>query len=454
MAFDAQRCVRDHWFTGQWDHIRLACREHLERVPGDREAIGLLAEVDLNLDRPGEGLELLRELAQSTGDAQLLNRMSAALSLMGDLDGAIDAASLAASADPPDPFATLNRDELWALRDRLDDALERLAIRGPMAGGVMLVQPWGAGFWSDVQHVLGHVLAADVDGRATYIHWAEGSAFARREDSEAWTNYFCADSGIDRSSVDAAATYGTFPVPWPNATPWDRVRERRKASRALSAVDLVGRRHGLIIGSVFTNVHLVRHLLPPQHPLAALGTVACMRALATTWLRPQPWLAERAADFVLRHFGEDPFVAAHIRGTDKHAEQGESLVAINARIGVVIAQTLDANDGLRLFLMTDDLDMEAHYRARWGNRVVFTSARRSRGAQSVHFSVDGDPRADGEEVLVDVLIALHAREFVGNRWSNVASSVNFLRDWPAGAVRLFGASDCACDYGAYLYTNP
>ena len=55
MAFDAQRCVRDHWFTGQWDHIRLACREHLERVPGDREAIGLLAEVDLNLDRPGDG---------------------------------------------------------------------------------------------------------------------------------------------------------------------------------------------------------------------------------------------------------------------------------------------------------------------------------------------------------------------------------------------------------------
>jgi hypothetical protein len=453
MSFDPQRCVRDHWFNGEWDGILLACRDHLERAPGDREAAGLLAEMNFNLDRPDEGLRLLESLALETGDARFLNRLCAVRCGLGDLDGAIDAAAAAARADPADPFATTNREELWGLRDRIDDALARLAIREPMARGVMLIQPWGAGFWSDVQHVLGHVLAADIDGRAAHVHWAQGSAFAGNRGNDGWSAFFREAHEARRDDVDAAAKDGIFPPPWQSGSPWDRVRERRDASRAFSAVDLVGRAHALVVGSVFTNVHLVRHLLPATHALAGLDTIECLRRLAQTWLRPQPQLAARAAEFVARHFGGEPFIAAHVRGTDKHAEQGDSLAAINARIEVVVARALAGDAAARVFLMTDDLDVEEHYRSVWGDRIVCAPARRSRGAQSVHFWPDSDPRAIGEEVLVDVLIALHASEFVGNRWSNVASSVRFLRDWPAGAVRLYGTSDATCDLNASLYAN-
>lgn len=453
MAFDAQELIRDRWFTGEWDEILVACRDRLEQSPGDVSATALLAEVKLNQDRPTDGLQLLEGLARTTGDSRYLNRISAVRCGLGDLDGAIDAAGQAAQANPADAFATLNRDELWGVRDRIDDALARLAIRDPMARGVMLVQPWGAGFWSDVQHVLGHVLAADIDGRAAHVHWAEGSAFAGDGPDDAWSNFFCSANAVDRGGVDAAAKSGIFPPAWQDATPWVRVRERRSASGATSAVDLVGRSQALVIGSVFTNVHLVRHLLPPEHAMAALDTVECLRGLARTWLRPQPRLAERAADFVSRQFAGEPFVAVHVRGTDKHAEQGDSLAAINARIEVVLARVLADEAAMRVFLMTDDLDVEAHYRARWGDRVVTTPARRSRGAQSVHFARDNDPKTIGEEVLVDVLIALNAREFVGNRWSNVASSVQFLREWPTGSLRLYGASDATRDYNAFLYAN-
>ena len=451
--FDSQRCVQDHWITGQWEEIVLACRDHLEQVPGDPDATALLSEVELNLDQPGDGLKLLEGLASDTGDARFINRICAVRSSMGDLDGAIAAASEAALANPADAFATANRDELWGLRDRLDDALARLAIREPMARRVMLVQPWGSGFWSDVQHVLGHVLAADVDGRAAHVHWSEGSAFATSGAANAWSDYFCDANAADRGGVESAARNGIFPATWEGAVPWDRVRERRDASRTMSAVDLVGRPEGLVVGSVFTNVHLVRHLLTPDHPLAALDTVECLRALARIWLRPQPRLAERAARFVAQQFADEPFVAVHVRGTDKHVEQGPSLGAVNARIEVIVARALAADTALRMFLMTDDLDVEAHYRARWGSRVVCTAVRRSRGAQSVHFTKDADPRATGEEVLVDVLIALHAREFVGNRWSNVASSMRFLREWPAGAIHLFGASDATSGYHASAYAS-
>lgn len=453
MSFDVGRCVRDHWGNGQWDEILDACGERLEQAPQDHDAAALLAEIELNLDRPGRGLERLGDLARATGHVRVFNRIAAVRCGNGDLDGAIEAATDAARADPADAHATVNRDELWGVRDRLDDALARLAIRGPVARGVMLIQPWGAGFWSDVQHVLGHVLAADLDGRAARVHWAEGSAFSTSRAANAWTDFFCDVEAGDRDSVDAAARRGIFPPSWDGAIPWDRVRERRDASHGVSAVDLVGREQALVIGSVFTNVHLVRHLLPATHALAAADTIGCLRALAGRWLRPQPRLAERAGLFVQHHFADEPFLAVHVRGTDKHAEQGGSLAAINAHIEIVVARTLAADPSLRAFLMTDDLDIAARYEARWGTRIVCTDARRSRGSQSVHFSKDGDPRTTGEEVLVDVLIALRAREFIGNRWSNVASSVQFLRDWPTGAMRLFGASDATRDYNASLYAN-
>src|SRR5215469_16394010 len=38
-------------------------------------------------------------------------------------------------------------------------------------GGILLIKAWGAGFWSDVSHVFGGLLLAEVTGRKPVVHW-------------------------------------------------------------------------------------------------------------------------------------------------------------------------------------------------------------------------------------------------------------------------------------------
>jgi hypothetical protein len=223
------------------------------------------------------------------------------------------------------------------------------------------------------------------------------------------------------------------------------VAARRKATGPVSAADLLARADPLVVGSHFTGVHLTRHLLRLDDPLAPADTGTILRTLAPEWLRPRPHLRERAATFVAEHFGGAPFIATHLRGTDKRAEQGEHLEAVNRAIGRILDRLLAERDGIRLLLLTDDRDVEARYRAQYGDRIA---ALRSQGSQSLHLGSGLPPRQLGEEVVVDVLTALAADCFVGNRYSNVACIVRALKAWPEDKLVMLGSDDAVFNYSA------
>ena len=451
MGFDLQQHIDDYWFTGQWDVMEQLCRARLEQAPGDVEAAFALAESCHGLGRRDEAMALLRRLSEAGGDARFPARLSWLLQEAGDLDGAIAAFRESLALDPLCPLALPHLDPLLEVRDRIDDALARQFSTQAPAGGLMLIHPAGAGFWSDVHHVLGHALAAEIDGRRPWVHWGETSFFADDPSRNAWLDFFEPVQGVDPAEIEAATALGVFPAAWAGASPFRQVSARRKATGPVCAADLLARPDPLVVGAHFTGVHLVRHLLPVDHPLAAADTGTILRALAPAFLRPRSQLAERAAAFVAAHFGSAPFVAAHLRGTDKRREQGEHLDAVNLAIGKVVDRLLAERDGVRLLLLTDDQDIAERYRARHGNRVVLSDALRTQGHQSVHLGSGLPARRIGEEVVVDVLTALAADHFVGNRFSNVACIVRALKSWPEGTLTMLGTDDAVFNYSASVF---
>lgn len=448
MSFDVQRHIDEYWFTGRWDELELACRAHLERAPDDADPLFVLAEICHSTGRSSEAITLLRQLADTERDARYPARLSWLLQEAGDLDGGIAEFRRALALDPTCPLAHPHADALLEVRDRIDDALARQFSTPAPPGGLMLIHPGGAGFWSDVHHVLGHALAARIDRRRPHVHWGETSFFAENPARNAWTDFFEPLDDVTPEQVEAAATQRAWPEVWSNESPFRHVAARRNATGPVSAADLVARAAPLVVGSHFTGVHLTRHLLPVDDPLAHADTGTILRTLAPAWLRPRAHLRERAAAFVAEHFGDAPFIATHLRGTDKRAEQGEHLEAVNRAIGRIVDRQLAERDGIRLLLLTDDRDVEARYRERYGDRVVTSAALRSQGHQSLHLGSARPPRRLGEEVVVDVLTALAADCFVGNRYSNVACSVRALRDWPPGNLIMLGSDDAVFNYSA------
>ncbi|MBX9628877.1 MAG: tetratricopeptide repeat protein [Burkholderiales bacterium] len=448
MAFDVQHHIDEYWFSGRWDELEVRCRTHLERAPGDADAAFVLAETCHSTGRRDEAIALLRQLADAEHDARYPARLSWLLQEAGDLDGGIAEFRRALALDPDCALARPHVDALLEVRDRIDDALGRqFAARAP-AGALMLIHPGGAGFWSDVHHVLGHALAARIDGRRPYVHWGETSFFSEDPARNAWTDYFEPLDTVASEEIEAAAVRRAYPDTWGGSSPFRDVAARRAATGPISAADLVARVEPLVVGSYFTGVHLTRHLLPMDDPLAQADTGTLLRTLAPGWLRPRPHLRDRATSFVAEHFGDAPFIATHLRGTDKREEQGEHLEAVNRAIGRIVERLLAERGDVRLLLLTDDRDIEARYRSRYGNRIVTSGALRAQGSQSLHLGSGLPPRQLGEEVVVDVLTALAADCFVGNRYSNVACIVRALKPWPADRLYMLGSDDAVFNYWA------
>src|SRR5262245_57993625 len=54
----------------------------------------------------------------------------------------------------------------------------------------LLIKSWGKGFWSDVDHVLGGLLAAEMTGRTPVVHWGANNLFTAPGIANAWDQYF------------------------------------------------------------------------------------------------------------------------------------------------------------------------------------------------------------------------------------------------------------------------
>ncbi|MCA3130642.1 MAG: hypothetical protein ACK5YW_17535 [Betaproteobacteria bacterium] len=449
MVSDINGLAAEYWFAGRWDDLEAECRSRLQRVPDDADTMSVLAEICQSTGRRPEAIRLLRKLADGVRDARYPARLSWLLQEAGDLDGGIAEFRRALHIDPSCSLVRPHADALFDVRDRIDDALARQLSSQAPPGSFMLIHPAGAGFWSDVHHVLGHALAARVDRRRPFVHWGETSLYAADPTHNAWTDFFEPLDGSTPEEVEAAAARCAWPEIWSGGSPFLDVATRRKATGPVSAADLVARTEPLVVGTHHTGVHLIRHLLPVDDPLAHADTGTILGALAPCLLRPRPHLRDRAEAFVAENFGGAPFIAAHLRGTDKRAEQGDSnLDAVNRAIERTVDKLLAQRLGIRLLLLTDDRHVEARCRERYGDCVVTSAALRSEGYQGLHLRSGLPPRQLGEEVVVDVLAALAADCFVGNCFSNVACIVRALKHWPEGKLTLLGSTDVVFNYAA------
>jgi hypothetical protein len=433
-----------HYIPGEWDALRAESDAMCAARGDDPQVQMLCVRVAMMQSRDRDARILLEAAADAhhshASHAPLHALLAGVREHDGELDAAISAARRCIALDANFMHAS-GLDSLLHLRDALDAVLVRgYSDRAAGRGGAMFVGTHGAGFWSEAQHLLGQVLAAEIDGRDVHVRWSERCLYSDGPDDDAWPRLFQPDvPQISLEAVERAAVHGV----WPPLDPAEAATVA--AAQAPGALDLVHRPHPVVVARRFSGVHLARLALAPEHPWTGLATTAIQRRLAARWLVPHPDLVARADAWIRTAVGETPFFAVHLRGTDKGLEQSEHLRIINRELLRTVDQWLERDRGCRVFLMTDDTRVLEEATARLGKRVFTTPAMRgSNDSLGVHFEQRGAARALGEEMLIDTLIGLRAERFAGNRWSNVACMMRVLRDWPEGSLALRGTRDASC----------
>lgn len=319
----------------------------------------------------------------------------------------------------------------------------------------LLIKAWGNGFFSDVDHVLGNLLLAEMTGRTPVIHWGRNSLFNPDRDRDAWGLFF---EPVSRNGLDDLAGKGHdfWPPKWNEGNL--REEKRNKIAGAwsrLSGLQMLHRPERVVVVDYFNGVPHLLKWLRPGHPLYRADATTAYRALINKYLVVRADIREEIDAFAGWWMPPDhrrPIIAVHVRASDKHKEDPH-LDQKNAVYPQVIAQIASRHQSVRVFLMTDSEAVRREFAARYGPALITTEAVRAPGETGVHYMPEHtDRRRLGVEVLKDAYLAARSDFFIGLGSSNVTCFVFHARAWtPQNCLMIGPLMTLTCN--PYLYMN-
>ena len=331
-------------------------------------------------------------------------------------------------------------DDSVATRIRLVKAEQSARQKPPPGAGerFLLIKAWGYGFWSDVSHVLGQLLLAELTGRIPVVHWGGNSLFSDDPAVNAFESFF---EPVSRYSVKelALGERSYYPAKW-NAANLSRgaLQQFEGPGSRCSSLYTFERTEEVVVSDFHFPVHDLVPCIPPGHPLHGMSSEQLQLHLFQRYLKVKPWIAAKAEAFYRHKMAGNTHLALHVRGGDKGGED-PNLARLNELYHPEIERFLLHTPKARLFLITDDKEILSGYLERYRDRVVHTGATRTETAQGVHYQSHASRYRLGEEVIVDALLAARCESFIGNGLSNVSCAVAQMKGWPRGSVRLLGA---------------
>lgn len=301
----------------------------------------------------------------------------------------------------------------------------------------LLIRSWNAGFWSDVDHVLGCLLLASLTNRTPIIHWGPDSRYGGTAEASAWNLYF---HPMSRRTVHDIADekLPCFPPKW-NYTNLSgpSINRFTGAHSRTCWLTLLNRPEPIVVADYFTPLSGVCFYLRPEHPQFGRNPDAIYRELIASSVRPLATHVAAASHFAQEHFINRPVLAVHIRATDK-AEEDPASTQSNQHIFAYAQQIFASGHARSIFLLTDSASAQSQWRNHFGDALITSSAAVGDGVAGLHFQEGFNPASLGVDILRDSLIATHADAIAGLASSNVPRMIRYLKSWTNGTVQLVG----------------
>ena len=307
----------------------------------------------------------------------------------------------------------------------------------PVAAGekYLFIRAWGYGFWSDVHHVLGQLLVAELTHRVPIIWWGENSLFRDAANPNAFELYF--QPIARRNLAERLDSLSIYPAKWnkdnlygPAVNPWQGPDSR------MAAPFLFARPEDVVVSDFYATVASIQPWIAPNSAYFGLSDEEIYARLCEKYLRPAPAISQKAEAFYQANMAGRHWVSVHVRGSDKVHESPE-LHRTNLQYFGFVDRIVELNPEIGVFLLTDSIEVHESYKARYGDRLVTTPALRTDTNVGIHLQ-GHDGYAVGEEVMIDVLLAIRGSYFIGNKESNVSLAISSLKRWPPNFAFLLG----------------
>jgi hypothetical protein len=302
----------------------------------------------------------------------------------------------------------------------------------------LFIRAWGYGFWSDVHHVLGQLLVSELTGRIPVVWWGGNSLYSKFENTNAFRLYF--QSVCEEGLPDSLDGFTFFPCKWnkrnlygPEINTWQGHDSR------VSALYFLNRPEDILVSDFYTTLASIIPWISSDSAFYGLSEDQIYAWLMKKYLKPISSISNKVDDFYQCYMAKFSWLAVHVRGSDKVNESAD-LLSINNEYYGVVDSIIHTNPEVKLFLLTDSTSILDGYTARYGERVLSTNAMRSDSDIGVHLQ-GGSGFSLGEEIMIDVYLAIRCNFFVGNQESNVSVAISSLKLWQPNTLFLMGASN-------------
>lgn len=301
----------------------------------------------------------------------------------------------------------------------------------------LLIKAWGYGFFSDVNHVLGQLLIAELTERLPIVYWGKNSLFGDGTEKNAFDNYF---ENFSNLSIDDIQNnkLSYWPPKWNDINLKSReVNKWQGPYSRIAGQYLLNRSEKVIISDFFSGIIDIKPWIPSDHSLFELSINEIYYYLVNKYLHPKNLIKKRVDSFLKAKLMKSSFIAVHMRGSDKALEL-KNLNTINNKYEEIINQKILIDPNLKIFLMTDDTKILKRYYELYGNKVVATKSQRTEDDTGIHYKKSLNSIELGFEVMTDVYVAAKAKAFIGNGWSNTSQIVRYLKKWSNNDIQFIG----------------
>ena len=301
----------------------------------------------------------------------------------------------------------------------------------------LMIKSWGYGFMSDVSHVIGQLLVAELSGRIPVIHWGGNSLFSEDEDLNTFELYFEAVSNFSFINL-INRNFSYWPPKWNcNNIEYNDNNKRNGIYSRISGKSLLTRTEKVVVSDFYSSISSLRPVIPTTHYLFGMSVDDLYLYIIKKYLRPKKHILDTVDIFCKKYFPNFDFLAVHIRGSDKIADMSD-LHSVNLQYKKVIDEYLEIHNCKYIFLMTDDSLLLDTLTKIYGRKIISTECHRTTDDRGVHRQSLSNKYQLGFELMVDVYIASQAKAFIGNAQSNPSVIIKYLKHWPKKNIFLFG----------------
>ena len=348
--------------------------------------------------------------------------------ILGHISSRIGAYEVASryfqSAIDTDPHCLSAKESLLEVKKLLEQQ-HPVEISGD---SYLLIKAWGYGFWSDVEHVLGQLLLAEITGRMPVVHWSDASLFSDGSHRNAFEIYF---QPLTKISIDDLVNraYSYFPKKWTaDNLHRDGINKFHGQYSRMAGLYYLNRSENVLVSDFHTFVNDLRHWIPYGHHLYEQDCESIYRYLFDKYIELDPDINAEIESFRANHLVSNEYLGIHVRGSDKILESG-NLAAKNTSYHELVDQYLRLNPDLQIFLLTDYEPALREFRERYPGKIVSTQCTRTEDVKGVHYEFQDNKVRNGIEVVKDAYLASGCKYFVGNGRSAVSTAIVHMKNW-------------------------